>query len=323
MGTTETVAPVKLSQSDVVAEEPRSATRAVRLGLRLIQEPLVHFLVLGALLFLYSHWRGDSGPGSSRIVITSGEVEHLASGFSRMWQRSPTEAELKGLIDDYVKEEIATREAMAMGLDRNDTIIRRRLRQKMEFLADDSLSTNPPADKDLQAWMDRHPGVFAGEPQIAFQQVFVNASARGPAATTEAGRILTTLIKGGPHVSINQLGDASLLPSEQPLAPLSDVNHVFGADFADRVMKLEPGQWTGPVESSYGLHLVRVVKKVPAVAPTLDEIRQEVEREVLQERRKEQLDVLYQSLLKKYLVTIELPKEEPSAQGTTKAGARP
>src|SRR6516165_10881098 len=116
MGTTETVAPVKLSQSDVVAEEPRSATRAVRLGLRLIQEPLVHFLVLGALLFLYSHWRGDSGPGSCRIVITSGEVEHLASGFSRMWQRSPTEAELKGLIDDYVKEEIATREAMAMGL---------------------------------------------------------------------------------------------------------------------------------------------------------------------------------------------------------------
>ena len=105
----------------------------------LLREPLVHFLLLGGLLFLFFEWRGSGGPTSSRIVITPGLVEHLASGFGRTWQRPPTDAELKGLIDDYVKEEIATREAVGMGLDRDDTIIRRRLRQKLEFLVEDAV----------------------------------------------------------------------------------------------------------------------------------------------------------------------------------------
>lgn len=323
MGTSETIAPVKLSQSDAVADMPRDGTLAWSLARRLLKEPLVHFLVLGSLLFVYSHWKGTAGPGSSRIVITSGEVEHLASGFSQMWQRSPTQAELKGLIDDYVKEEIATREAMAMGLDRNDTIIRRRLRQKMEFLADDSVSRNPPSDKELQAWLNTHTGAFAGEPQIAFRQVFVNSGTGGDAATTEANRLLTVLTHGGPHASIDRIGDPSLLPSEQPLAPLSDVDRVFGEGFAHKVMELEPGQWGGPVKSSFGLHLVILLQKVAAAVPKLDQIRPEVEREVLQERRKEQLDELYESLLKKYSVTVELPKQELSARDAIKAGARP
>src|SRR3954447_25045675 len=208
MGTSETVAPVKLRMSDAAAEKPRVGSRAAALALRLIKEPLVHFLLLGTLLFLYSHWKGVAGPGSNHLVITSGEVEHLASGFSGMWQRPPTQAELKGLIDDYVKEEIATREAMAMGLDRNDTIIRRRLRQKMEFLADDAVSTNPPADNELQAWLNSHPGYFTEEPQIAFRQIFINSSARGQSATTEANQILTILRNDGPNVSTARLGDA-------------------------------------------------------------------------------------------------------------------
>src|SRR3972149_5681562 len=110
------------------------------------REPLVHFLAMGALLFLFFEWRGGSGPGSSRIAIAPGLVEHLASGFARTWQRPATDAELKGLIDDYVKEEIATREAVGMGLDRDDTIIRRRLRQKLEFLVEDAASSSPPPE---------------------------------------------------------------------------------------------------------------------------------------------------------------------------------
>jgi hypothetical protein len=322
MGTSDTIARVKMGESDAVAGELSASTRATTLARRLIKEPLVHFLFLGTLLFLYFHWKGEAGPGSSRIVITSGEVEHLAAGFVRMWQRQPTQAELDGLIDDYLKEEVATREALAIGLDRNDPIIRRRLRQKLEFLADDSLPGNAPSDAQLQTWLNTHPDAFSGEPKVAFRQVYVNALTRGEAATGEATRLLAALRNGGPGISIDHLGDASLLPAEQPLAPLSETTRVFGSDFAQKIVALEPGQWNGPVESSFGLHLVLVQREVAAVAPKLEEIRPQVEREVMQERRKVQLDIMYQALLKKYSVIIELPKEEPTTPYAKNTGAQ-
>ena len=114
---------------------------------KLIREPLVHFLLLGGLLFAFFEWQGGgSGPGSTRISITPGLVAHLATGFSKTWQRPPTDQELKGLIDEYVKEEIAAREATVMGLDRDDTVIRRRLRQKLEFLLEDVVAEIAPTE---------------------------------------------------------------------------------------------------------------------------------------------------------------------------------
>jgi hypothetical protein len=323
MGTSDTIAQATLGKSDAPMENQSSRIPAASLARRLTREPLVHFLFLGTLLFLYFHWKGGTGPGSNRIVITNGEVEHLAAGFVRTWQRQPTQAELDGLIDDYVKEEAATREALAMGLDRNDPIIRRRLRQKLEFVADDSVPENPPSDTQLQAWLDNHPDAFRGEPQVAFQQIYVNASARGAAAKAEADRLLAVLRSGGSRIPIDKIGDASLLPLEQPLAPLSEAARVFGEKFAQKIVMLEPGQWSGPIESSFGLHLVFVQQKVAAVAPKLEEIRPQVEREVMQERRRAQLDAMYQALLKKYSVTIELPAREQANANDRNKDARP
>src|SRR5664279_3918388 len=119
---------------------------------RLLHEPLVHFLALGALLFLFFQWTGGgSGAGSKHIVITHAEIDHLAVSFARTWGRAPTEQELKGLIDDYVKEEVATREGISIGLDREDVIIRRRLRQKLEFLSEGESPAGAPTDAELQA----------------------------------------------------------------------------------------------------------------------------------------------------------------------------
>lgn len=277
----------------------------------ILREPLVHFLLLGGLLFLYFEWRGSGGPTSSRIVITPGLVEHLASGFGRTWQRPPTDAELKGLIDDYVKEEIATREAVGMGLDRDDTIIRRRLRQKLEFLVEDASSSSPPTDAELTAWLDTHPQSFRAEPQLAFRQVYVSPERRGASAGKDAEKLLARLRAKGKDARSEGLGDASMLPTEQPLSPLREVERSFGNDFAQEVMKIEPGEWTGPVESPYGLHLVLVQERVAGAAPELAEIRPVVEREVLAERRKRDLDTLYERLLEKYTVTIEKPKAPP------------
>lgn len=276
----------------------------------LLREPLVHFLALGALLFAFFEWRGGSGPGSNRIAVTPGLVEHLAAGFARTWQRPPTEEELKGLIDDHVKEEIATREAMAAGLDRDDTIVRRRLRQKLEFLVEDAADQAPPSEADLRAWLDRHPDAFRTAATVALRQVYVNTSRRGSAAGAEAARLLARLRSDGADAPIGTIGDASLLPQEIPLGPETEVARVFGDAFARSVGAIEPGEWTGPVESAYGLHLVLVRERLAAAPPDLAEVRRLVERELTAERRKAQLQALYDRLLVKYTVTIEMPRAE-------------
>ena len=160
---------------------------------RWLREPLVHFVALGGLLFLAFNWWGGGGPGSSRIVITPGQVDSIAAGFARTWQRPPTDAELKGLIDDYVREEIAAREAMTAGLDRDDTVIRRRLRQKLEFVAEDSIDSTPPTDAELQAWLEQHPEAFRVEPEVAFRQVYLSPDRRRASLEGDGRRLLAQL----------------------------------------------------------------------------------------------------------------------------------
>ena len=139
----------------------------------------MHFLAIGMLLFLVFHWRGGSGPGSDRIVITPGQIDSMVAGFARTWQRPPTEQELKGLLDDYVREEMATREAVAIGLDRDDAIIRRRLRQKLEFMAADSVDATPPTDAELETWLKEHSDMFRTDPEVAFRQVYLSPERHG------------------------------------------------------------------------------------------------------------------------------------------------
>lgn len=279
---------------------------------RLLREPLLHFLLLGALLFGWSAWQGGDAAGSNRIVVTPGVVDHLAAGFSRTWQRPPSDIELKGLVDEHVKEEIAAREAMAMGMDRDDIVIKRRLRQKLEFLLVDDAGAAPPTDAELKAWLNRHPESFRVEPTLAFRQVLLRPDRRGASMTADATKLLARLHASGPDVATRDLGDASMLPAETPLQPLRDVANSFGQDFADALMKLVPGQWSGPVESSFGLHLVLVRQRTEGAAADLATVRPLVEREVLAERRKAEMQALYDRLLAKYSVSIERPKLPPS-----------
>jgi hypothetical protein len=288
---------------------------------RLLREPLVHFLLLGVLLFAWFQWQGGSGAaGSNRIVITRGLTEHLASSFMSTWGRPPTDTELKGLIDDYVMEEIATREGVGMGLDRDDTIIRRRLRQKLEFLLVEEAGSAPPTVAELQAWLDKHPDTFRVDPRVAFRQVYLSPNRRATSLRADAEKVLLKLRAAGPEAAIERVGDATMLPAEQPLEPLREVARTFGEDFAQDLLKIEPGQWTGPVESPFGLHLVLVRERVAGVAPPLAEIRPFVEREVLAARRKTDLRSLYDRLLAKYSVEIEQPKAASAGETVSTAG---
>jgi len=288
-----------------------------------LREPLVLFLLLGGLLFLLFAWRGGGTSfRSNRIVITPGLIQHLSSGFMRTWQRAPTQAELKALIDEHVKEEIATREAMAMGLDQDDAVIRRRLRQKLEFLTEDIVAQAAPTEAQLQAWVNAHPDLYRGEARVALRQVFVSPDRRGARARADAEKLLGRLRAAGPRAATETLGDPTMLPAELPLGPQRDVSRVFGEDFARKVFALEPGRWAGPIESPYGLHLVLVFERADAPAPDLAVLRPLAERDLLADRQKQELDALYRRLLEKYTVVVELPKVSDSTAAAGVRGAR-
>ena len=283
----------------------------------LLREPLLHFLAIGAALFLYFQWSGGPGSTSNRIVLTAGQIEHLSAGFAKTWQRPPSDAELKGLIDDWVREEIAVREGMAAGLDRDDTIIRRRLRQKLEFLAEDVAETAPPTDQELQAWLDGHADAFRIEPQVAFRQVYVGRDRHGAAADADARALLARLAAGGADAAIDRLGDPIMLPQENALMPQREVARTFGQDFADRLASVEPGSWTGPIESGYGLHLVLVRERVAGAVPSLAAVRPAVERELTADRRTRELEAMYRRFLDRYTVVVERPASDASAVAAT------
>jgi len=273
---------------------------------RWLREPLVHFLVLGAALFLFYEWRGGgSGPGSSRIVIGSGQIEHLAAGFARTWSRPPTEVELKGLIDDWVREEIATREAMAMGLDRDDTVLRRRLRQKLEFLVEDAAGAEPTTDAELEAWLAAHAADYAVPPEVSLRQVFVSRDRHGAGAEAIAEGLLARLREAGAAAAIEELGDPLMLPQEVEATPLDQLSRVFGADFAEAMASAPVGSWSGPVRSGFGLHLVFVRARTGVLQAELAQVRAQVERDVVSARRRSELARMYEGLLAKYTVVIE------------------
>ena len=188
----------------------------------LLKEPLLHFLLLGAGLFLaYSLMQREvRGREAGEIVVTLGEVEQLATSFAKTWQRSPTPEELAGLVRDRVREEVYCREAMALGLDRDDAIIRRRLRQKMEFVSDDIAALAEPTEADLEEYLRTHPDAFRVEPRFTFQQVYFNPEKHDD-LPGDVARLLAQLSQSDDEVDASALGDATLLEAQLVGAPAS------------------------------------------------------------------------------------------------------
>jgi hypothetical protein len=281
---------------------------------KFLREPLVHFIALGALVFLLFHFNANrDAPQDGKIVVTPGKVEQLVTGFSRTWHRPPTQQELDGLFDDYIREEVLYREALAMGLDKDDTIVRRRMRQKLEFLTEDASAAAKPTDQDLQSWLDQHPAKFRVEPAIAFSQVLFKASRRGETAFADASKALAHLDLAPKLVAATGLGDATSLPNELPLARLDEVASVFGNEFAHQISELAPERWAGPVQSSYGWHLVYVSERMEGRPRPLAEVREAVQREWLEARRREVVDSTYSKLRAKYVVVVEAPAPRADA----------
>jgi hypothetical protein len=284
---------------------------------RWLREPLVQFLLIGAVLFIAFDLRGGGEGGGQRIVVTPGQVDAVAAGFSRTWNRPPSEQELKAQLDEYVREEIAVREAVALGLDRDDTVIRRRLRQKFEFAAEDAFEATPATDAELQAFLDTYPDNFRTEPRFSLRQVHLGPQ-RGKALQDDARQMLDRLQAAGPDAEIRSLSDSRLLPAGLEHTGLGEVARIFGDEFAAELLKAEPGRWVGPVRSGYGLHLVIVDSRDGGQLPALADVRPLVERDFMAERRKRALDAMYARLLARYPVVIE--RRSPAAASAAASG---
>jgi PPIC-type PPIASE domain len=275
--------------------------------MKLLKEPLLHFLLLGAAIFgtyrLLSDARATQ-PGS--IVLTQGRIEALVAAFTRTWQRPPTASEREGLIRDYIREEVYVREAIALGLDQDDMVIRRRLRQKLEFVSEDLTAPAEPTDGQLSAYLAAHPDAFRVEPRYTFRQVFLDPRRRGDQLAHDAARLLARVRQAG--IDPDTLGDTSLLDRRFEALPASLAAEQFGDQFAAALGELPIGQWRGPVASTYGAHLVLVDDRTDGRVPALEEMRDVVRRDWANAQRTEASEKYYQALLRRYTVTVERPQ---------------
>ena len=243
--------------------------------LRLLREPLVHFLAIGALMFaVFMAMNGAGEPPRDVIVITPERIDQIAAGFESVWRRKPTEDEFDALIEEDVREEVYYREAMALGLDRNDAIVRRRLRLKMEFFMDSTANAVDPVAGELEAYFTANEELYRLEPRLAFEQIYLGES---PSPETIARAL--SMLQSDPATDPFTLGKSTLLPAELGLSSQDVIFGVFGKGFFERLAELPPGVWAGPVVSSYGVHLVRIVDSLPARTPRLQEVRKDVLRD--------------------------------------------
>ena len=248
---------------------------------------------------MYGWLQGGLLSSPDEILVSRGQVLGLQMQFERAWQRPPTEKELQSLVDNWVREEIFYREGVAMGLDRDDPIVRRRIGQKVEFIIE-GMTPAVPTVQEMQAWLDAHPDKYAIEPRFSFRQVYLDPSRRGDRLTADAADALRRL-QSGKTVD----GDSTMLPASLESARRFDVERNFGTDFASAIESLEVDGWHGPVRSEFGLHLVELTALEPGRNATLDEARAAVERDLLHARTVEAGEAYYKELRKNYTVRME------------------
>jgi peptidyl-prolyl cis-trans isomerase C len=279
--------------------------------LRLLKDPLVHFLLIGVALFAISAWRGEAiRGGRERITVSAEQVAKLRETASLAQGREPTPAELSDLIESSVREEVLYREALALGLDKDDDEVHRRLVDKMSYLTQDLADPAPSSEEDLRAFYAASPDLFTIPPLVSFDQVFFNPKERGAHLTADAAAGLAALKAGTPPAEV---GDHTPLRASYDDAPREQIRVLFGDDMAAALFSQPPGDWAGPYRSDFGLHLVRLRSRSEVRLPPYDEIAEKVADEFGAKRRREANEAAYEKMRAKYDVVVEMPPETAEA----------
>lgn len=294
---------------------------------KIVKEPLLIFLMLGGLIFaIFQPDAQQNLAGNPEILVTEGRIQALTLAFEKAWQRPPSAMELDGLIQGYVREEVLYREALALGLDRDDGMVRRRMRQKMEFLSEDLASLEQPSEQELQAFFTANQEQYRISPRFSFVQIYLNASKRGPTVDEEAGALLKQLIGQDKDIDLTSLGDPLLAKQEFNRATEREIERVMGGQFLRSLRDLPVGDWQGPLTSGFGLHLVRIDEVIDGRVPELGKVREEVLRDWSVMRRRENNEAFYQRLRAGYKVTIATdtenrPLSKPSESSQSPTGS--
>jgi peptidyl-prolyl cis-trans isomerase C len=280
---------------------------------KLLKDPLVHFLAIGAALFAFAAWRGQSiGTGKERISISAAQIEQARDAAALLQGRPLTDDELAALIEPTVRDEVLYREALALGLDENDDEVRRRLIEKMQYLSQDTADPEPSSEAELRAFYDASRDTFEVPELATFDQVYFSPSARGDALRGAVDEGLAALRAGRPPAEV---GDRTPLRETYENAPREQVEVLFGDALAEAVFTLASGAWTGPFESDFGQHLVRLRSRSEKRLPPFDEIREQVVAEFAAQRRRERNEAEYRRMRERYEIVIDWPESAPVAAG--------
>jgi hypothetical protein len=275
---------------------------------KLLREPLVHFMFIGAVIYLLYGVFAEPLPEAvdQTIVVTAGGIEWMQAAWQKRWNRPPTDKEMDGLIQQYIKETVLYREALTMGLNQHDQVIRRRLAQKLEFLAKDLVALTPPTEEELQSYFDEHRKRYQEPVLYTFTQVFIDPDKRGDTTLDDAAAIKANLVTQGDAVEDpGALGDDFMLQNYYPEKDVVEIQKLFGSGFAESLAELSPGQWHGPVLSGYGVHLVYISSISEPPSPDYSAVRERVVQDWTTEKGEELNDKFYASLREQYTVVIE------------------
>ena len=276
---------------------------------RWLRDPLVAFVLLGIGVFALDGWLAGGETARPVIEITPAEVERLRARWIAQWGREPTGDELQTLVDEAVDEEILYREAQRLGLDRDDAIVRRRLAQKLTFILEDAGAAGPPSQAEVEAYYARHAERYRRPGRTTFDHVFLSGDGRTDPAGDAA--VLLGELRGVDDDGWQRLGDPFMLARSYADRSDQEIAGLFGRVFTEAVAELPVGGWNGPVESTYGVHLVRVNGRTPSRAPALAEVRDRVTADLREDRRRERSVAAYQELRDEY--EVRLPE---AASGT-------
>jgi len=283
---------------------------------RLLREPLLHFLLLGAVLFgIYGLTQdGRTGPASSKeIRLTTDELSQLVLVFRSQWKREPTPEEFSRLVENRIQQEVLYREGLAMGLDKGDEIVKRRMAQKMQFLAEDVAAAREPTTAELKSWFEKHSAMFTEPPRLSFRHLYFSPDRRGARAREDAAKALVKL-DGQPEDAkvAGSLADRFMFQDYYRDRAPSYLGKEFGPQFALAVAKLAPGSWQGPVESGFGWHLVYVDTVIPGRVPVFEEVESDVKTAWIAEQKAKAWEKAYKEMRAKYTVLLPAPPDRES-----------